>query len=242
MRRAIGIVHGIVGAVGLALVVPSGAAAQPLERFSFAASPAQSGQPLELAFALGTKQAGLFSRFGIDLPAGAGFSGRDFPRCRYKTMVERLSRPGSICPRRTRAGAGKAIVRYPLSGGAHYDEHARITVVNGGTALHLIWKSRTDLPNGKRLRRTIIWQGRPEKQGHVTAWVPKSSPLGLPGQKLRLRSVNLRIAKTTGGRGIIEIGRCRNHRWRARGWMQFVDEESKFLKPVTKTDSVRCDP
>lgn len=231
---------GFASVLVLALVPP--AAGRPLERFSFAAAPAQAGQPLTLTFVLGSKIEDEFGRFGIDLPAGTAWNGRDFPRCGFKAMTKRLSGPGPLCPAQTRAGSGRATVVYPLDAGDQYVEHARITVVNGGTALHLIWKSRSALPDGTTLRRTILWQGRPDSQGHVTAWVPVSSSLGLPGQKLRIKRVALKISRARGGHGIFEIDRCRNHRWRATGWMQFVDAEGSQLEPASATDVVRCDP
>jgi len=242
MRRAFRILKGVGCVSLLALALVPEASGRPLERFSFGASPAQAGQPLTLTFSLGSTVEDEFDRFGIDLPAGTVWNGRDFPRCTFGAMTEGLSRPGPICPARTRAGSGKATVVYPLDGGDQYVEHARITVVNGGTALHLIWRSRSDMPDGTTLRRTILWRGRPDEQGHVTAWVAVSSSLGLPGQKLRLKRVDLKIAKSRGGHGIFEIDRCRNHRWRATGWMTFVDDEGSPLEPASATDATRCDP
>jgi hypothetical protein len=242
MRRVLHTLKGAGCFSVLALALVPAALGRPLERFSFAASPAQAGQPLTLTFALGSKVEDEFDRFGIDLPSGTVWNGRDFPRCTFRAMTERLDRPGPICPARTRAGAGKATVVFPLDAGEQHVEHARITVVNGGTALHLIWKSRANLPDGSTLRRTILWKGRPDKQGPVTAWVPFSSPLGLPGQKLRIKRIHLKIAKSHGSQGMLEIDRCRNHRWRATGWMTFVDDEGSALEPASATDSVRCDP
>lgn len=235
-------VLGCVTAVAiLALATPGAAVGQaPEARFELTSPSVRAGEPLTFAFSLGTT--GRFSTltFGVWLPDDTVWNGYRLPRCSIKQLLRSFRTspdPEKACPRRSRVGAGTARVTH-LGTDFSFVERARVVAVNSGTTLNLVWKSRVAMPDGRTIRRTLLFRGGP---GDVTDWIDPLGIFVLPGLEARLDDLTLKIGRTVRGRGIFEAGRCRRGRWTATGFLGYssdlgtVDEGEGAAR-----DSLRC--
>jgi hypothetical protein len=230
----------MIAIAGLAWAAPSSArpepvaAAQPPEHLRFTASPARAGESVTLGFTLGTGAPWSSGHFGIDLP-GAVWNGRRFPTCSLK----RLSRDRSAkrCPRRSRVGTGRAMFVHGAPQ-LRIEERFRVTAVNSGSALHMIWKGSpvTGSPNG----RTLIWRSRIGELGEVTEWTAMDFVEIIGGVTATLEHFELEVGATSRGQGIFEIPRCRNGRWRATAVLHYHDILFEDRGIGRASDSVRC--
>ena len=210
------------------------AGAQPPEHFSFTASPARAGEPVTLGFTLGTTAPWSSSHFGIDLPRAA-WNGRRFATCSLARLLR--NRSAKRCPRRSRVGTGRALF---VHGGPELrlQERFRVTAVNAGDALHMVWTGGpvANSPNG----RTLIWRSRIGNLGEVTEWYPTDFVEIVAGMTATLESFELEVGATSGGRGLFEIPRCRNGRWRATAVLHYHDTSFEDKGVGRASDSVRC--
>jgi hypothetical protein len=129
------------------------AGAQPPEHFSFTASPARAGESVTLGFTLGTTAPWSTGHFAIDLP-GAVWNGRRFPSCSLKRLLR--DRSAKRCPRGSRVGTGRALY---VHGGPNLtlEERFRVTAVNAGSALHMVWEGSPVASPPRGTGETAAW-------------------------------------------------------------------------------------
>lgn len=235
------IVGCVTGVAILALATSGVAAAQaPEERFALKSPAVRAGEPLTLAFSLGTT--GRFSTlvFGVSLPDDTVWNGRRFPRCSLKQLFRNIRtspNPEKDCPRRSRVGSGTARMTH-LGAGSSFAERARVVAVNAGSTVNLVWKGTMTRPDGRTLRRTLIFRG---SRGDVTEWIDAIGDFLLPGLESRLDDLTLKIGRTLRGRGLIEAGRCRRGRWTATGFLNHGSDGGTVDEGTgTARDSLRC--
>ena len=232
---------------GVAAIATADAAAgaEEQERLKFSVSRAQT-----VGFSLDSSSPWSTARVFLTLPAGTAWNGRRFPRCSIRMLNDRrkvdADGVSSKCPRGSRVGSGHATIVHE-NPSLTIPERIRVTVVNGGPTVHLVMFGSFDVTaDGRRLRgkRSVVWRGRPPTQGQVTAWVPVSAPIELPSDDAaRLAHLDLKIGNTRRTRGILELPRCKQGRWRAIATIRYRDlhdfeDESRGAGQAT--DSVRC--
>ena len=118
------------------------------------------------------------------------------------------------------------------------EERFRVTAVNAGGALHMVWKGGpvASSPNG----RTLIWRSQIGDLSEVTEWYPTDHVEIVGGLTATLESFELEVGATSGGRGIFEFPRCRKGRWRATAVLHYHDTsfEDKGCRPSQRLGAV----
>lgn len=227
----------------VALALPAAVPAQTApETLTFTATPARAGGPVTVSLTLKTASRGAPAVDGhaIALEPSARYNGRLFPRCTFGRLVR--ARTTSVCPTGSIVGSGHAIVFAFRPGPTTRINHQwTMTAINGGDRLFLVWRD----PNLPQTRNAVADNGQIQRRGGAL-FIGWNDPRVVTPFAFTVIEWHLRLGATIRAagrrRGIIEIGKCPNGRWRAVGIQRYESIEGNgqiIDKPASASTACR---